>query len=106
MEEQIDKGKGMTGPGLRWQWEKLAKAVTKEDVEQVLAEAATMVGDGDVEIRGSVPGKGYVRLMADAYLAYRYGEIEKPGPKELLDRALAVYSSIYLRALAKTGRER
>ncbi len=104
MEEQTDKTKGTRG--LRWQWEKLAKATTKEEVEQVLAEAATMVGDDDVEIRGSVPGKGYVKLMGDAYLAYRYGEIERPGPKEILDRALAVYSNIYLRLLAKSRRER
>ena len=106
MEEETDRTKGTTAGGLRWAWEKLAKAETKEEVEQVLAEATTMVGDGDVQIRGSVPGKGYVKLMGDAYLAYRYGEIEKPGPKELLDRALAVYSNIYLRLLAKSRRER
>lgn len=105
MEEETDKTKPTRG-GLRWAWDRLAKATTKEEVEQALAEAASMVGDGDVEITGSVPGKGYVKLMADAYLAYRYGEIEKPGPKELLDRALAVYSSIYLRLLAKSRRER
>jgi hypothetical protein len=68
MEEQTDKTKGTTR-GLRWQWEKLAKAATKEELEQLLAEATTMVGEDDVEIRGSVPGKGYVKLMGDAYLA-------------------------------------
>ena len=50
--------------------------------------------------------KGFLKIMGDAYLAYRYGEIEKPGPKEILDRALAVYSNIYLRLLAKARRER
>jgi hypothetical protein len=104
MEEETEKTKPTRG--LRWTWEKLAKATTKEEVEQVLAEAASMVGDGDVEITGSVPGKGYVKLMGDAYLAYKYGEIEKPGTKQLLDRALAVYSNIYLRLLAKSRRER
>ena len=105
MEQENEKTKGTTR-GLRWRWERLAKATTKEELEQVLAEATTMAGEGDVEIRGSVQSKGYVKLMGDAYLAYRYGEIEKPGPKELLDRALAVYSNIYLRLLAKTRRER
>jgi hypothetical protein len=44
--------------------------------------------------------------MGDAYLAWKYGEIERPATKELLDRALAVYLMVYLRLLVKSRRER
>ena len=39
MEQENEKTEGTRG--LRWAWERLAKATTKEEVEQVLAEAAT-----------------------------------------------------------------
>jgi len=45
--------------------------------------------------------------MGDAYVAWKYGEIDRrPGSKELLDTALAVYPNVYLRLLMKSRRER
>jgi hypothetical protein len=44
--------------------------------------------------------------MGDAYAAWRYDEIEKPGSRESLDRALAIYSNVYLRLLVKSRRGR
>lgn len=104
MEEKIgEKPKGRT---LRWQWEKLAKAKSKEEVQATLAETAALIGDDDITLYLPVPAKGFLKLMGDAYMAWRFGELEKPGTKELLDRALAVYSNIYLRLLVKSRRER
>jgi hypothetical protein len=82
---------------LRWHWEKVGKAKSKEEVQAILAETAALIGDDDITLILPVPTKVYLKVMGDAYLAYRYGEIEKPGTKELLDRALAVYSTVYLR---------
>ena len=92
--------------GVRWAWEKVQKANTLAEVKAAIAEAATMLGTGDIIVRLSVPPQGYLGLMIDAWLAWKYGEIDKPGTKELLDRALAVYSQLYLRALMRSRRER
>jgi hypothetical protein len=54
----------------------------------VLAEAEALIGDGDVTLALTVSAEGYVKVMGEAYSAYRLGEIEKPGTQELLDRAL------------------
>lgn len=104
MEENVET-KGTTR-GLRWPWEKLGKAVTADEVKVVIAEAAAMLGTEDILIRLSIPPQGYLRLMGDAWLAYKYGEIERPGTRELLDRALAVYCQLYLGALLKSRREK
>ena len=104
MEEGGQHGKSTRG--MKWQWEKLTKVRTKEEFQAVLAETAAMIGDDDVTITLPVSAKGFLKIMGDAYVAWNYGELEKPGTKELLDRALAVYSSIYLKLLMKSGRER
>lgn len=104
MDENVET-KGTTR-GLRWPWEKLGKAKTADEVKAAVAEAATLLGTEDIQIRLSIPPQGYLRLMGDAWLAWQYGEIERPGTKELLDRALAVYCQLYLGAMMKSRRER
>lgn len=104
MDENVET-KGTTR-GLRWPWEKLSEAKTAEEVKAAIAEAAAMLGTEDIVIRLSIPPQGYLRLMGDAWMAWKYGEIEKPGSKEILDRALAVYCQLYLGALMKSRRER
>jgi len=68
------QGKGL-GSG-RWYWEAIKHAKTKEDFQTVLATIYEKVGDDDVTLTLHVPGSAYVRIIGNAWLAKRYGEIE------------------------------
>jgi hypothetical protein len=38
-----------------------------------------LLRDGDARLELSVSPKGYLKLMGDAYLVWRCGEMQKPG---------------------------
>ena len=83
----------------RWTWQDLAQARTREEFLAVLAQLEGQMGEEDLEVKVSIPPKEYIRLMGNAWLAYRYGEIKQLNIANIIDRALQVYAQ-YLKEMA------
>ena len=103
MEEEIKSEKSTRG--IKWQWAKLAQARTKEEFQSALLELAEVVGNSDMHVTLVIPPKEYVRLAGNAWVAYKYGELEACNAKSIIDRALGMYD-LYLKQKAVERRKR
>ena len=80
----------------RWNWRKLMQAQTVEQFKEALADAASRMGEGDVELALQFSPPEYLKLMELTWLAYKAHEISEGTGGALVDRALQVYQ-LYLK---------